>query len=238
MTRIDLHTGIDRRGASGLDRVRAVVAAVARTKDLVNASPAELFPASFADIAVKAAAEAGATARVWDEASLEADGFGGILGVGRGSSRGPRLVRLEWAPAGASVHLALVGKGITFDSGGLSLKPMASMVGMKTDMAGAAAVLADDRRAGRAEGACSGLRVALPRREHALRHRDPAERRAAHPRREDRRGPEHGRRGSAGARRCPRRGERRTARRDRRRRDAHRRPGRRARPPHRRAHGR
>lgn len=141
VTRIDLHTEFP-SDRIGLDRIRAVVSAVARTKDLVNASPAELFPASFADIAVQAATEAGAAARVWDEAALEADGFGGILGVGRGSSRGPRLVRLEWAPAGASVHLALIGKGITFDSGGLSLKPMASMVGMKTDMAGAAAVLA------------------------------------------------------------------------------------------------
>ena len=58
-----------------------------------------------------------------------------------GSSRPPRLVRLEYAPDAASVHLALVGKGVTFDSGGLSLKPGASMVGMKSDMAGAAAVL-------------------------------------------------------------------------------------------------
>ena len=120
---------------------RAVVAAVARTKDLVNASPAELFPARLAELAVEAASGAGVAAKVWDEAALAADGFGGILAVGQGSSRGPRLVRLDYAPAGASVHLALVGKGITFDSGGLSIKPMASMVGMKTDMAGAAAVL-------------------------------------------------------------------------------------------------
>ena len=141
VNRIELHTAFT-ADRIGLDRIRAVVAAVARAKDLVNASPADLFPASFADIAVRAASDAGITTKVWDEAELEADGFGGILGVGKGSSRGPRLVRLEWAPAGASVHLALIGKGITFDSGGLSLKPMASMVGMKTDMAGAAAVLA------------------------------------------------------------------------------------------------
>lgn len=127
--------------AIGVDRVRAVTAAVARTKDLVNTSPAELFPARLAELAVEAASGAGVAAKVWDEAALAEDGFGGILGVGQGSSRGPRLVRLEYAPAGASTHLALVGKGITFDSGGLSIKPMASMVGMKTDMAGAAAVL-------------------------------------------------------------------------------------------------
>lgn len=137
---ITLHTALD-ADAVGLDRVRAVAAAVARTKDLVNTSPAELFPARLAELAVEAASSAGVAAKVWDEAALAADGFGGILAVGQGSSRGPRLVRLDYAPAGASVHLALVGKGITFDSGGLSIKPMASMVGMKTDMAGAAAVL-------------------------------------------------------------------------------------------------
>jgi leucyl aminopeptidase len=137
---ITLHSALD-ADAVGLDRVRAVTAAVARTKDLVNASPADLFPARLAELAVEAASSAGVAAKVWDEAALEADGFGGILAVGRGSSRGPRLVRLDYAPAAASAHLALVGKGITFDSGGLSIKPMASMVGMKTDMAGAAAVL-------------------------------------------------------------------------------------------------
>lgn len=137
---IALHSDFE-ADAIGLERVRAVTAAVARTKDLVNASPSDLFPARLAEIAVDAASTVGVTAKVWDEAALAADGFGGILGVGLGSSRGPRLVRLDYAPAGASVHLALVGKGITFDSGGLSLKPMASMVGMKMDMAGAAAVL-------------------------------------------------------------------------------------------------
>ncbi|MFF2390105.1 leucyl aminopeptidase [Agromyces sp. NPDC058104] len=140
VSRLELHTGFT-ADEVGLDRVRSVVAAVARTKDLVNASPSELYPESFAALAVEAATAVGVTSKVWDEAALAADGFGGIAGVGQGSSRGPRLVRLEWAPDGASTHLALIGKGITFDSGGLSLKPMASMVGMKTDMAGAAAVL-------------------------------------------------------------------------------------------------
>jgi leucyl aminopeptidase len=135
--RITLHTVHD----VAVERVRSLVTAVARTKDLVNTPPLDLFPERFAEIALEAADAAGVSSRVWDEAALEADGFGGILGVGRGSSRGPRLVRLEYAPDGASVHLALVGKGITFDSGGLSLKPGTSMVGMKMDMAGAAAVL-------------------------------------------------------------------------------------------------
>jgi len=136
--RITLHGELD---DARLARVRSVVAGVARTKDLVNTPPADLSPERFAQLAVETADAAGVASRVWDEDELEADGFGGILGVGSGSSRGPRLVRLEYAPAAASVHLALVGKGITFDSGGLSLKPGASMVGMKSDMAGAAAVL-------------------------------------------------------------------------------------------------
>lgn len=136
--RITLHADVD---GIRLERVRSIAAAVARTKDLVNTPPADLSPERLAEVAVAAAGAAGLSSRVWDEAALEADGFGGILAVGRGSSRGPRLVRVEYAPDGASVHLALVGKGITFDSGGLSLKPMASMVGMKSDMAGAAAVL-------------------------------------------------------------------------------------------------
>jgi leucyl aminopeptidase len=80
---------------------------------------------------------------VWDETRLAAEGFGGISAVGRGSARPPRLVQLDYAPAGASgQRIVLVGKGITFDSGGLSLKPLDNMKLMKTDMSGAAAVVA------------------------------------------------------------------------------------------------
>jgi leucyl aminopeptidase len=135
-----LHGDLD-AAALGLDRIRSVVAAVARTKDLVNTAPNDLPPAVLADLATEAAASAGVDVRVYDEDALAAGGFNGILAVGGGSSRPPRLVRLDYSPAGASAHLALVGKGITFDSGGLSLKPGSSMVGMKSDMAGAAAVL-------------------------------------------------------------------------------------------------
>ncbi|WP_394551913.1 leucyl aminopeptidase [Agromyces sp. MMS24-JH15] len=126
----------------GLRRIRSVVEAVARTKDLVNASPADLSPDVFAALAADAAAEVGISARVLAEPELRDGGFGGILGVGQGSVRPPRLVRLESSPEGARFRLALIGKGITFDSGGLSLKPGGSMVGMKADMSGAAAVLA------------------------------------------------------------------------------------------------
>lgn len=130
-----------------LARATAVGEAFALVKDLVNAPPSDLFPASFAERAVAAAAELPVELEIWDEHELAADGFGGILGVGQGSSRPPRLVKVSYSPEvpngqEAVKHLALVGKGITFDTGGISLKPGASMVGMKYDMTGAATVLA------------------------------------------------------------------------------------------------
>ena len=128
--------------ADAVRRATAVAEAVALVKDLVNTPPNALPPEELASRAVAAAAAAGATTTVWDETALEAGGFGGILGVGAGSVRPPRLVRVRWAPEGAAHTIALVGKGITFDSGGLSLKPAGSMVGMKYDMTGAATVLA------------------------------------------------------------------------------------------------
>ena len=126
---------------SALERGRIVAGAVVGTRDLVNTPPLDLFPASFAEIAEGFAQAMGVEATVFDVQRLADEGFGGILGVGMGSSRLPRLVRLEWKPDGAKQTVALVGKGITFDSGGLSLKPPKSMETMKTDMAGAAAVM-------------------------------------------------------------------------------------------------
>jgi leucyl aminopeptidase len=123
-------------------RAEAVAQAVSLVKDLVNTPPSDLYPESFAAAATEQGAGLPVDITVWDEKALEADGFGGILGVGLGSTRGPRLVKVSYAPAGAARHLALVGKGITFDSGGLSLKPPTGMVGMKYDMTGAATVLA------------------------------------------------------------------------------------------------
>lgn len=123
-------------------QVRAAIEAVALVKDLVTTPAAVLGPADMAAMAQELLAGLPATVRVWDENALADDGFGGILGVGRGSTRPPRLVRAEYAPDNATRHIALVGKGITFDSGGLSLKPAAGMVDMKYDMCGAATVLA------------------------------------------------------------------------------------------------
>ena len=111
-------------------------------KDLVNTPGAQIFPASLAQVAVDAAAGLPITVEVWDEAKLAAEGCGGILGVGQGSSRPPRLVKVSYAPAEATKHLAFVGKGITFDTGGYSLKPWDSMLTMHHDMAGAATTLA------------------------------------------------------------------------------------------------
>jgi len=128
---------------AALATAQVVAAAVARTRDWVNTPPGDLTPPLFADAAVAAAKEVGRSVKVQvlDEDELRAGGFGGTVAVGQGSANPPRLVRLTYKPRGAKRHLALVGKGITFDSGGLSIKPGASMSTMKCDMGGAAAVI-------------------------------------------------------------------------------------------------
>jgi leucyl aminopeptidase len=123
-------------------RAEAVGAGVALTRDLVNTAPGDQPPAAFADAVVASVKGTSVKATVLHEKALAKGGYGGIIGVGKGSTRPPRLVRLDYRPAKATAHLALVGKGITFDSGGLSLKPPAGMEAMKSDMAGAAAVAA------------------------------------------------------------------------------------------------
>jgi len=123
-------------------RAKVVADAVRYARDLVNTPPNVLFPDSFAHSVSKRADGSKVTLEVWDADKLAEEGCGGILGVGQGSARPPRLVVMTYRPARAKAHLAFVGKGITFDSGGLCLKPGASMVTMKCDMAGAAAVAA------------------------------------------------------------------------------------------------
>jgi leucyl aminopeptidase len=121
----------------------AVAGAVTLARDLVNTAPADLGPAELAQAAVDACKQAGCTVEVLDEKALKRGGFGGILGVGQGSIRPPRLAKITYsAGGGAKADVHLVGKGITFDSGGLALKPAASMEWMKSDMGGAAAVIA------------------------------------------------------------------------------------------------
>jgi leucyl aminopeptidase len=126
---------------SGVDRGTILVRATRLVRDLVNTPPGDKRPPVLAEKAAAVGEAAGLTVSIMDEDQLAEGGFGGILGVGRGSSAPPRLVELTYDPEGSSGHVVLVGKGITFDSGGLSLKPANSMMTMKMDMAGAASVL-------------------------------------------------------------------------------------------------
>ncbi len=135
------------QGKAARDAVaRAAVLGSARdwARDLVNTPPNFLFPQSFADNVKKrvAASPTKVTVSVLDDKALVKGGFGGIVGVGQGSVNPPRIVTMVYAPADAKASVALVGKGITFDSGGLNIKPATGMVTMKCDMAGAAAVAA------------------------------------------------------------------------------------------------
>ncbi|GAB3985139.1 leucyl aminopeptidase [Plantactinospora veratri] len=137
----------DDRAQAEITRAGVVAGAVTRTRDWVNTAPNELRPPSFADSVAAAAREAGLGVEVLDEQALAAGGYGGILAVGLGSEAPPRLVKLSYDPAAAGAagsvkRLALVGKGITFDTGGVSIKPAQGMWEMKSDMAGAAAVAA------------------------------------------------------------------------------------------------
>lgn len=122
-------------------RLTVLAEAVAYARDLVNTPPNALYPESFAT-SVARRASSDVSVEVWDTERLKAEGCGGIVGVGQGSAQGPALVTMTYAPRGAKASLAFVGKGITFDSGGLCLKPATGMVTMKCDMGGAAAVAA------------------------------------------------------------------------------------------------
>jgi leucyl aminopeptidase len=123
-------------------RAEVVARSVRLTRDWVNTAPNELRPPQFADAVVAAAQGTGLEIEVLDFDALKAGGYGGIVAVGQGSEAPPRLVKLSYTPAGVAnpKRVALVGKGITFDTGGISIKPAAGMWEMKSDMAGAAAV--------------------------------------------------------------------------------------------------
>ncbi|GGS40768.1 MULTISPECIES: leucyl aminopeptidase [Actinokineospora] len=125
-----------------LKAATAIAEAVTTTRDFINTPPNDLYPGSFADKAAALGRAAGLTVEVLDEKALRKNGYGGIIGVGGGSARPPRLVRLTWKGARAKAKVALIGKGITFDTGGISIKPAASMDQMTSDMSGAAAVVA------------------------------------------------------------------------------------------------
>jgi leucyl aminopeptidase len=136
---VSITGGAEQRAA--VRRATVVAEAVTLVRDLVNTPPNDLYPQTFADQAAELATARGLTVEVLDERALRRGKYGGILGVGQGSVRPPRLVRISYRPARAKAHVALVGKGITFDSGGLNLKT-ANLTWMKSDMGGAAAVIA------------------------------------------------------------------------------------------------
>jgi len=123
-------------------RAATLAAATAYCRDLVNAAPNLLYPQTFVESVRERAAGTGVTVRVLDERDLASGGFGGIVGVGQGSARPPRMVTMSYSPANPRASIAFAGKGITFDSGGLCIKTPAGMLTMKQDMAGAAAVAA------------------------------------------------------------------------------------------------
>ena len=133
-------TGDEATAAVG--RAEVICAAVNLVRDYVNTAPADLTPETFADAAVEACEPYNLEVEVLDEAALAEGGYGGILGVGQGSANPPRLVRISYRHPAATKTIAYVGKGITFDSGGLSIKSADGMITMKSDMGGAAAVIA------------------------------------------------------------------------------------------------
>jgi leucyl aminopeptidase len=131
----------ERLGAA-LQRAELVGDAVNLARDLVNTPPADKSPAKLSDRIGVVAADAGIIVQTWDETRIQHERFGGLLGVAAGSAEPPRFLILDHRGGGEAPWLALVGKGVTFDSGGLCLKPSASMEAMKSDMTGAAVVVA------------------------------------------------------------------------------------------------
>lgn len=119
----------------------AVTGAVARARDWVNTPANLLYPQTFAETVTEWFEGVPVDVAVKDEEQLAAEGFGGVLAVGGGSTHAPRVVRASYRPDGAAQRLVLVGKGITFDAGGLDIKPAGHMLTMKSDMGGAAAVM-------------------------------------------------------------------------------------------------
>jgi leucyl aminopeptidase len=131
----------------GAPAASAIVRAAAQdwARDLVNAPPADLYPETLADAARTLAAIEGVTCEVWDFERCRAEGLVGIVAVGQGSSRPGCMIHLTYRHPDATAHVALVGKGVTFDAGGLSLKPSSGMQTMRCDMAGAATMLGAHR---------------------------------------------------------------------------------------------
>jgi len=124
---------------TGIDRARSIASGVILARDLVNRPAADKPPTAIADVAT--GLHDALSVKVYDEAEIDEAGFGGLMAVNRGADRPARMVVMKYEPEGATKKVAFVGKGIVFDSGGLSIKPASGMETMKTDMAGAAAVM-------------------------------------------------------------------------------------------------
>ena len=141
LTKITL-VGDSADAKAGVAEGVAVATAVCTARDHANTPPSHLTATKFAKEAVAIAKKSGLKVTVYDKKQLETMGCGGIVGVNAGSVEPPRVVKLVWAPAGATNKVVLVGKGVMYDSGGISLKPSdAGHASMKMDMSGAAAVL-------------------------------------------------------------------------------------------------
>ena len=134
-----------RKAKRTLDRAQVISESVEWARDLVNTPALEATPDYLAKEAQRMAKETGLRVKIWKKAELERGGMGGILGVGRGSVNEPRMIELEYSGGGRGAPIGISGKGITFDSGGLSIKDAKNMETMKCDMAGAAAMLATMR---------------------------------------------------------------------------------------------
>ncbi len=137
-------TTVEVLGADGdeMEEASIVARAVIKARDWVNTPAMDLSPADLAGHMSDLLTAAGLTVEVWDESRITEEGLGALTGVAAGSDRPPRLVVGTYRPEGAKQHLGLVGKGITFDTGGLSIKSASFMEEMKDDMGGAAAVAA------------------------------------------------------------------------------------------------
>ena len=144
LTRVDVHAATNRANEAAVEAAARTAQATHLARDLANTPSNEKDPAWLAAQARGLARRSGLDVRIRAEKELAAEGWGGVLGVGSGSSRPPRVIELRYRPSGRTraPHVVLVGKGITFDSGGLSLKPREAMVPMKTDMAAGGAVIA------------------------------------------------------------------------------------------------
>lgn len=124
-----------------LVRAEIIARHTATVRDLINTPPSHLTPDSFCNRMKKIATPLGLKVEILNESALKSQGYGGIIGVGQGSANPPRLLRISYSPKSAKRRYAFVGKGITFDTGGLALKPANGMEAMKSDMSGAAAVI-------------------------------------------------------------------------------------------------